>query len=569
MSIADPLTLLRDFTVAKKPITLEGDHIVFGRTRFPRGALTAYRQSAGSKDYYSLDAAWSLLQKGAKTNAQYAQWCGERGITPIGFRDRDALLEYLKGQSESSANVDYSGYTAVKPIVDGEGEAGEGAATAVGADGKASKPGRRRELTAEEAVAIEEAKDIFKLVLAQPIGAPPLPAGTAAAAASAASVAPAEAGGDAEMQDAEMADAEDAEGGGGGEGGKKAAASGSAAKGKGGESSSGGKDSMGGLKEAIAAAKPFIRHDRERTGAIVKRERVMRSRTTMLLAPDSKAFPVVSQVLETFKQRNKRVLDAKDREARKAAQLKGSSGSSGAAAAASSSSAAKGKDASSGAAGAAAAAAAGGAAAAPPPQQLGAPRAAPHASSSSRSGSRGGAAHGGKSTVGYIIVPPAITAIVNMYNARALFEHNQFTSGVEVKNAGGTKESSVKITHTFDDGSTASFILLDNPTAKLSTHEWANVVAVIAAGNAWQFKGWPYAKGETEIFSKMAGFYIRFTDEIPNQLTKGWAVHNLIFSREKTRSYEVSTMMMNLWAKVQHFIAVHKPHMLHKPGHAK
>ena len=164
------------------------------------------------------------------------------------------------------------------------------------------------------------------------------------------------------------------------------------------------------------------------------------------------------------------------------------------------------------------------------------------------------------------MVPAAITAIVNMYNARALFENAEFTPGIDVKNAGGPKETSIQLTHTFDDGSKATFLIIDNPVAKLShSHEWANVVGVIAAGNAWQFKGWPYSKGETEIFSKVAGFYLRFSDEIPNQLTKGWAVDNLIFSKEKSRKHEVSTMMMNLWQRLFKFLTVHKPHMLQKP----
>ena len=33
------------------------------------------------------------------------------------------------------------------------------------------------------------------------------------------------------------------------------------------------------------------------------------------------------------------------------------------------------------------------------------------------------------------------------------------------------------------------------------------------------------------------GFHIRFSDEIPNQKTKGWAVTNLVFSKEKARPF--------------------------------
>ena len=65
-TLADPLTLLRDFTVEKKSITRDGDHIVFGRTRFLRSAPTAYRQSGGAKDFYTIDSVWSLLEQGTR-----------------------------------------------------------------------------------------------------------------------------------------------------------------------------------------------------------------------------------------------------------------------------------------------------------------------------------------------------------------------------------------------------------------------------------------------------------------------------------------------------------------------
>ena len=96
--------------------------------------------------------------------------------------------------------------------------------------------------------------------------------------------------------------------------------------------------------------------------------------------------------------------------------------------------------------------------------------------------------------------------------------------------------------------------------------EWNNLVGVIAQGSTWQFKGWPYPKGETELFSKVAGYTIRFTDEIPNQLTKGWAVQNLIFSKEKTRKHEVGPMMANFWAHMHTFLVRNKPHLLQKPA---
>ena len=68
--------------------------------------------------------------------------------------------------------------------------------------------------------------------------------------------------------------------------------------------------------------------------------------------------------------------------------------------------------------------------------------------------------------------------------------------------------------------------------------------------------------GETEMFAKLAGFYFRFSDEIPNQKTKGWRVHNLVFSKERTRRHEVGVMMTSFWGTLHSFLQRNKPHLL-------
>ena len=412
MSISDPLTLLREFTIAKKAITLEGDHIVFGRTRFPRGAATAYRAGSGKKDYYSIDSVWGLLEKGGDKAAEYAKWCGAQGITVIAFLDRKNLLSYLRGEGDgSSANVDYAGVPQVKPV--DEAGASMDVAMADGAEAaslpSALKPSRKREPTAEEAKAIEEAKEAFKQVLVKPIGAP-IPDKPAAADEPAATDGP--------SADVAMGEAAD-EGGSaepvaGDKGGKKKAKAGEG-KAAADPAAAAAKHSMDGLKEAIALAKPFIRSDRELSSAIVKRERQMRSRSSSLLAPHAKSFPVLTAILDGFKKRNKAVMDLKDREARKSSKSGGGPSS----AAAASSAAASSRSAAS--------------SSIPPlPAHLAAPKPKPSASSSSvpRPAPKGGGATGGKSGVGILVVPAAITAIVNMYNARKLLENDEYTPGV-------------------------------------------------------------------------------------------------------------------------------------------
>ena len=60
----EPLNLLREFTSAKRPITLKDDNLVFDKTAFARKTLTAYRSGlTGTGEFYPLDSLWFLLQQ--------------------------------------------------------------------------------------------------------------------------------------------------------------------------------------------------------------------------------------------------------------------------------------------------------------------------------------------------------------------------------------------------------------------------------------------------------------------------------------------------------------------------
>jgi hypothetical protein len=325
-SLTDPLTLMREFAIAKKPIALEGEYIVIGRTRFPRAAKTAYRNTSTKDTFYQIDSVWSILQN--KKRAEYVQFCGLQNIPVVHLRDRKSLLDYLQGGEADTQAIDYSQYVAVQPVsaeaaADAIDVAADGARPAEpSAAAASSKPSTRpREPTAEEARQLEEGRKAFKRLLTQAQGA-------------------AAGGGEAERAEGEAADAADAaapvaaapmevddaaaEGGGGAaEGGGGAAGDdeSGAAKAKGEqEKGAAGARSGPSLKELIAEAKPYIRHDREQMGAAVRRERAMRSRSSILLAPTVKAFPVLSQVLDGFRKRNKMAIDMEEKAARKHAK---------------------------------------------------------------------------------------------------------------------------------------------------------------------------------------------------------------------------------------------------------
>ena len=137
MSLSDPLTLLREYKLAKKPVVLEGDHIVFGsKLRFARGALTAYKASGGK--HYAIDSVWSLLQ--GKTGAEYAKFISEQNIEAVAFKDRKTLLAYLEGKGDGGGNIDFSGIGEVRPV-----DAGSGSAGAMDVDASSAAAGRKEE----------------------------------------------------------------------------------------------------------------------------------------------------------------------------------------------------------------------------------------------------------------------------------------------------------------------------------------------------------------------------------------------------------------------------------------
>ena len=61
-----------------------------------------------------------------------------------------------------------------------------------------------------------------------------------------------------------------------------------------------------------------------------------------------------------------------------------------------------------------------------------------------------GGAEGGPAV---LVVPAALTAVVNMWNVKELLTEHSYTPPTEKKAAGQPKEALIRVKHTFDDGS--------------------------------------------------------------------------------------------------------------------
>ncbi|KAI8642363.1 RNA pol II accessory factor, Cdc73 family-domain-containing protein [Parasitella parasitica] len=119
MSTADPLTLLREFTISNKPVSLldaggqtvtnisDAKTIQFNeKTTFPRDAPTNFKKTnAADNETYTLETLIFLVQNAQLDNSAYFKECRARGIEHVSIVDRRKILDYLTGKVDQSPNV--------------------------------------------------------------------------------------------------------------------------------------------------------------------------------------------------------------------------------------------------------------------------------------------------------------------------------------------------------------------------------------------------------------------------------------------------------------------------------
>jgi len=150
-----------------------------------------------------------------------------------------------------------------------------------------------------------------------------------------------------------------------------------------------------------------------------------------------------------------------------------------------------------------------------------------------------------------IIVPNAMTSPIGMVNACDFFARAVYTP--RTRNAKKSSRLTFKrrmssrllaacgshgsgadggVNNSMFQNGEIEYEIMDNPSGKLSRSEWERVVAVIAHGEKWQFKGWKW-KEPVEIFTNCFGFYIGMEGApIPKGLT-GWNVRKAFLNRDK------------------------------------
>ncbi|ELW68065.1 Parafibromin [Tupaia chinensis] len=142
-----------------------------------------------------------------------------------------------------------------------------------------------------------------------------------------------------------------------------------------------------------------------------------------------------------------------------------------------------------------------------------------------------------------IIIPAATTSLITMLNAKDLLQDLKFVPSDEKKKQGCQRENETLIQRRKDQmqpGGTAISVtvpyrVVDQPL-KLMPQDWDRVVAVFVQGPAWQFKGWPWLLPDgspVDIFAKIKAFHLKYDEVRLDPNVQKWDVTVLELSYHK------------------------------------
>lgn len=157
------------------------------------------------------------------------------------------------------------------------------------------------------------------------------------------------------------------------------------------------------------------------------------------------------------------------------------------------------------------------------------------------------------STVPIIVVPQAMTAIINMYNAHDLLDKGIFVDPKKKREENPIKPQKLTFERAsfFDKSKNCKYMVIDNITA-LKKEEWQRVVAVFVSGAEWQFKGWPWSS-IASIFDNVCAFHIHYDDELLNPKIATWRCQRLTVS--KIKRYKDRSTVLDMWNHLLDFVA--------------
>ncbi|CAI5515818.1 unnamed protein product [Closterium sp. Naga37s-1] len=574
-------------------VTIVGDDCCFGNEyRFPRAVETAYRRRGG--DRYNLESLLLFVQCKAVKHTEYMQRARAQTLQIVTFTDRKPLLvcpprpsllslaEYLEGHLQTTDAIDLIAPIGLPPSAP-PSAAPPASIPSSGAATSAAPGGLGQGAHGSTSAAVDGATR---------------PGGLGAA----------EAGDQARKRS--RWDTDKRASGAGGEAGAAGADGGGAGgydvygkrqRGEGTQAGLGTGRGMAYHSEAVpgmAAAGLTVggvglggggmseEEEREAIRELIKRERPVRDRETVLLCPRKKdAFASVLAMLNRREHERKK-LDVAHREASKRGHPPAPSSSARPSRDARGGGAGANGGGGSGAAGSSAAAAGGSGSGAlvvasqgkaegqhgrsqpsnPPPSSRHAhPHGKPeHQSQHKQHGSAGGSGSGsgstaaaGASLVPIILVPSAAQTLINIFNVKDFLEDGAYVPAEEkAKAAGGKRPEMVAVQRRMGRDKAVVYHVRDRPEG-LSKRDWDRVAAVFVLGKEWQFKGWPF-KDHVDILSKVMGVFVRFEDDSVESAATVNQWNCSILAISKYKRHQDRTAALTFWDRLDKFLAARK-----------
>mmetsp|Transcript_49101 Transcript_49101/g.71996 ORF Transcript_49101/g.71996 Transcript_49101/m.71996 type:complete len:520 (-) Transcript_49101:75-1634(-) len=479
--MSDPLSLLREQFVNKKPLAHDDTHITIGDLKFPRSILTTYKQDRGRGAPYPLDALYYLLQKphlaGATKTRAYKEECKLHNFQSVLIADQKDVLAYLTGKQETSQYlVSVEELTTIVP------QPSEAPVTAKAAEKAAGEKRKREEptldMTDEKMV---EAKKDLEIRLD--------------------SMAPSLLHGPEEKKKARVPPLDE-------------------------------------LNVAIEpTTSPYILADAAVTRSILEKERSHLTRTTCLHTRNGKDFKQLHEILRGAIASRKSASGAgsKSKAAASAASNRATSSALPAAG--------QRRDRYN-VSGVEAFKAAGMDATLLQAEQQGSSLLSSTQNQSSAPSKRSVDApitikRAPQNVEPIILVPQAASAVITKWNIKDLLEKGQYKTREEQKKAGYKPEERISVMHQEEGPNgtihTYHYKVVDS-AENMKKEDWPRVVAVFMQGPEWQFKQWDLSSfgGKlVNMFQRTCGVHIIFDKEQPHENAKKFSVKMLAMSRSK------------------------------------
>lgn len=164
-----------------------------------------------------------------------------------------------------------------------------------------------------------------------------------------------------------------------------------------------------------------------------------------------------------------------------------------------------------------------------------------------------------KTEIPVIVVPSAVSSIINIRNAKNFFEKCEYIPHEKSPKIKIGEKILIEKPSKLYPNETAIYEIIDDPIKLPNIEDWNRIVAVISVGKQWQFTRWKRNyNSPQDLFNRCIGFFFYFDD---NPLARiklpvvNWRVKLLPIS--KIERHNDDQVVVNFWNILYEFLPSH------------